>query len=419
MIRRHRSVVLTGAATLALGLFGSAGIANARSSHKSASKSPILVGLVTPGAGSPVVNSQAAVSADLAFIRAANRKGGIGGRKLKLDYCNDKNDPNLTTTCAQKMISDHVAMIAGGDTLDGAELTAIMNKAGIPEVGQLVYDSTSLNSPNQFVMTSTLPGYFVVMGYLALHHYKVSMVGADNSTAAQLFPVIEGGTKGLNNPWISQTLVPATVADITPYVQSALKGGPTAIQSFLGSQQDAQIEQALGNMGSKVKWVSAAGPSSKAGTQALGETKDISNFITFGNLLPLEDTSNGTIKEFLGQMHTYYEASHDSYALPAQQSSGTLSGWLSLWILQKLVNSGKLKANNITAKTVMHAFQTAKNINTGGVMPPWTPNAKGPTGETRISQPYYQIWTYTDGGAKVKFLTKKPITAAQALAEKF
>ncbi|HEY2652878.1 MAG TPA: ABC transporter substrate-binding protein [Solirubrobacteraceae bacterium] len=415
MYKKLCAAFIAALTVLAVAVCGSA----VASTKKSAKKSPILIGVVTPGAGSPVVNSQASVSAVAAFIRDANASGGFKGHPLKLDYCNDKNDPNLTTTCSQKMVQDKVVMLAGGSDLNGPQLTTAMNKAGIPEVGQTVYDSTSLNSPNQFIMTSTLPGYLVVDGYLAFHHIKVAMLGADNSAAAQLYPLIQSQTKGLNNPWISQTLVPATVPDISPYVQSALKGGPGAIQSFLGQQQDEQVVQALGSMGSNVKWVTAAGLQSAAAVKALGETKDIQNVISFGNVLPLQDTSNPLIATFISQLKAYHKATHDQYATLVQQSSLGMQGWMALWMLQKFVNSGALNANHITAKTVMHAFQNAKNIKTEGVMPPWTPNAPGPTGQTRISMPYYQIWTFTDGGAKVKLLLKKPITAAQALAEKF
>jgi ABC-type branched-subunit amino acid transport system substrate-binding protein len=415
MSKKVCAALFAALAVLAVAVLGSA----SASTNKSAKKSPILVGLVAPGAGSPVVNSQASVSADLAYIRATNAHGGIDGHPLKLIYCNDKNDPNLTISCAQKMISSHVIMLAGGDTLDGAQLTTYMNKAGIPEVGQLVYDATSLNSPNEFIMTSTEPGYVVVMGWLAKHHVKVSMLGSDNSTASQLYAGLTAATASLKNPWISQTLVPPTVPDMHPYVSSALKGNPGAIQSFLGIPQDPQVVSILGQMHSKVKWVTAAGVSSAAGAAAQGETADIQNMISFGNILPLQDTKNQLISLFLSQMASYHKATGDSYSVLAQQSSGTFTGWLSLWVLQKLVDEGKLNANHLTSATVMHAFQTVKNINMAGVMPPWTPNAKGPQYEARISDPYYYIWTFTNGGAKVKFLTSKAVDAPEALAGQF
>ncbi|HEY4830751.1 MAG TPA: ABC transporter substrate-binding protein, partial [Solirubrobacteraceae bacterium] len=219
---------------------GGGGATNAAASTGSATKSPILIGQVVSGAGSPVFSEPQDVSAVSARIRAINAAGGLDGHPLKLDYCNDKNDPNTTISCAQKMISDHVVMLDGGGDLTGAQLVTIMNKAGIPEVGFDAYTGAELNSPNMFLLTSTAPGYVVAMGYLAAHHYKVSMIGADNATALQLYAGLGAATASLKNPWISKTLVPTTVPDLSPYVQSAVKGNPTAVQSFLGIPADYQ-----------------------------------------------------------------------------------------------------------------------------------------------------------------------------------
>jgi ABC-type branched-subunit amino acid transport system substrate-binding protein len=399
---------------------GGGGATNAAASTGSATKSPILIGQVVSGAGSPVFSEPQDVSAVSARIRAINAAGGLDGHPLKLDYCNDKNDPNTTISCAQKMISDHVVMLDGGGDLTGAQLVTIMNKAGIPEVGFDAYTGAELNSPNMFLLTSTAPGYVVAMGYLAAHHYKVSMIGADNATALQLYAGLGAATASLKNPWISKTLVPTTVPDLSPYVQSAVKGNPTAIQSFLGTPTDYQAMVGVEKSAPGTKWVSAAANvSSVAEATANGTAAIMQDAITFGNLLPLQDKSNPLISQFWSEMASYQKATGDQYAAPSQQSFGTFSAWLGLWVVQQLVKNGQLSADNMSAATVMKAFQTAKNINMEGVTPPWTPNAPGPTGETRISDQYYYLWTYTDGGATVKLLTPHAVNAVEALEGKF
>lgn len=384
-----------------------------------ASKSTILIGLVTPGAGSPVFDTQAVAADDEAFIRAINAQGGLGGHPLKLDYCNDKNDPNQTITCAQKMVSDHVVMLAGGNLLNGAQLATIMNKAGIPEVGLNVFTGTELNSPNMFLLTSTAPGYVVMAGYLAHHGLSTAMLGADNATALQLYDIVSGASAALHKPWLSKTLVPTTVPDMSPYVQAALKDHPQVIQSFLGIPQEYQAVALVGKLAPTVKWATAGGPSSAAAAKATGEAPNINNVMAFGNLLPLQETSNPVVSRFLSEVNSYYAATHDTYATPLQTSFVGFSGWLGLYALQQLAKTGQLSADNMSSATVMKAFQTAKNINMGGVVPPWTPNAPGPKGEVRISNPYYYIWTYSNGGASVKLLTPHPVSAQQALAGQF
>jgi branched-chain amino acid transport system substrate-binding protein len=396
------------------------GSSSGSAAASSASKSAIPIGLVVAGAGSPVFGSPSTESAVNARIRAINAAGGLDGHPLKLDYCNDKNDPNTTIACAQTMISDHVVMLDGGGDLTGAQLATIMNKAGVPEVGLDAYTSTELNSPNMFLLTSTAPGYIVAAGYLAAHHYKTSMIGADNATGLQLYAGLQAATASLKNPWVSKTLVPTTVPDLAPYVASALKDNPKAIQSFLGIPADYQVMAGVEKSAPGTKWVSAgANVSSLAQATADGTAQYMQDAITFGNLLPLQDKSNPLVSQFWSELGSYQKATGDKYAAPAQQSFGTFSAWLGLWVLQQLVKNGQLSADNMTSSTVMKAFQTAKNIDMKGVMAPWTPNAPGPKGETRISNEAYYLWTYTGGGAGVKLLTPKPVTPAEALAGKF
>jgi ABC-type branched-subunit amino acid transport system substrate-binding protein len=361
---------------------------------------------------------QSTVSADKAFIKAINAKGGLGGHPLTLDFCNDKNDPNTTITCAQQMISNHDVMMAGGNDLNGASLATILGKAGIAEVGINAISGGELNAPNVFIMDSTIPGYVVTIGYIAAHHQKMSLAGADNSTAHQLYNIVAGAATSVHNPYVSQTLVPPTAADMQPFVQSSIRGNPPAIMDFFGQAQEAQFVSGLAKVGNTATVYTADGFPSAASAKMLGGPAEMDRIVSFGSLLPLQDTANPLIKQFTTELAAQ-AATGDADAQLSQQSFGSLSGWLSLWILQQFVKNGTLNADNITAATVMHAFKTAKNINMEGVMPPWTPNAAGPKGEVRVSNPYYYMWKYTNGGSKIQLLYKKPVNDAQALAGKF
>jgi branched-chain amino acid transport system substrate-binding protein len=401
---------------------GSSGTASTGSassaSNGSATKSPIVIGLVSPGAGSPVFSYQPQVSADQAFINTVNKQGGFNGHPLKLDYCNDKQDPNLTISCARQMSTDHAVMIAGADDLNGAQLANVLNKEGIPEVGINAISGGELNSPNVFLTTTTIPGYIVVVGYLAAHHIPTAMAGTDNTTARQLYASVNAAGASVHHPYISQTLVPANAADFSPYVVATVRNHPKAIMDFFGLQQEEQFFSKLTQVGSTATPYTAYGYSSPSQAKLVGGPAALDRIVSFGSFLPLQTTSNPLIKEFNQELKVQ-AATGDSNADLSQQDGDTFSGWLALWTLQQFVKNGTVNANNITAASVMHAFKTAKNINMDGVMPPWTPNAPGPKGLSRVSNPYYYMWGYSDGGAKTHLLFPKPVDDAQALAGQF
>src|SRR4051794_6432618 len=95
---------------------------------KRAAAPPIKVGLIAP-VGVPSFSDPQMVAAARAAVRGANARGGINGQTVQLIYCNDKNDPNLGTACARKMVSEHVVAMIGLNTLSDAMVIPILAKA--------------------------------------------------------------------------------------------------------------------------------------------------------------------------------------------------------------------------------------------------------------------------------------------------
>jgi hypothetical protein len=81
-----------------------------------------------------------------------------------------------------------------------------------------------------------------------------------------------------------------------------------------------------------------------------------------------------------------------------------------------LANNGEIK--EFTAEGVMNALNKAKSLDMGGVIPPWTPTAKGPEGQTRVSNPDYYIAKYKNSGED-ETLTKKPVSLEEAMKGEF
>jgi len=110
-----------------------------------ASTQPITFGLVAPMTGDAAdygVQLQTGVQLAVDEINAA---GGIGGRKVQIEVCDDKCDPYEASMCAQKMVANqnlfavigHVCSsctLAGGPIYEKAGLVAMTVSSTNPEV---------------------------------------------------------------------------------------------------------------------------------------------------------------------------------------------------------------------------------------------------------------------------------------------
>jgi ABC-type branched-subunit amino acid transport system substrate-binding protein len=389
--------------------------ASTAAAAKKPSGKPIKIGLVAPGKGTPFFSLETLIATDKAAVRALNKRGGLAGRPVQLVYCNDKGDPNTTAACGRKLVSEKVIMEAGGNILNGPILTPILAKAGIAQVGINAFSGPELTSKNVFLMYSTFSGYSVLAGYASKHKLKIQIVGADNSSAAGIYSSIEAAAKSAGNPILGKTLVSATAADMQPFISAALSSNPGAIMELFGPPQTFQLLKGVAASGKPTK-VLTAYYYHASDAKDVGGGKSLERVITDSNFLPF-DQDNPLLKQYNNELKAEQRAG-DADATPNKTIPANLSAWLSIWTLEQMVKSGKIKPSQLTAAGVMKAYSTVKKLDMKGVMPPWTPSAKGPPGLDRLSNPYYFLFTYTNGGAKTKLLTPKAVTAAQALAGK-
>jgi ABC-type branched-subunit amino acid transport system substrate-binding protein len=356
------------------------------------------------------------IAADKAAVATINSQGGILGHKLVLDYCNDKGDPNQTATCGRQMVSDQVVMEAGGNILNGPQLTPILKAASIAQVGIQAISPAELNASNVFLFNGTVPGYLFDIGYAAAHKIPLAMVISDNPTATSLDQLLQATSKKLGNPFTGTTLVSPTAPDMSIIAQSVVSSHPKGVIELLGNAQAAQFFTAMGKIGAPQPTYQAD-YFSPALASINGGSTQVDKIITASNFPPF-DSTNPVIKEFDASMAA--EAGRgDGDAALGTQNGGSMASWLSLWTLQQMAKRGLITASTLNAAGILKAFSAAKAMNMNGIIPPWTPSAAGPTGLSRVSNPYYYLWQYTSGGAHSNLLVGTPVSYTNALAGKF
>src|SRR5437016_4372963 len=128
-------------------------------------------GTIKVGSISPATNTAGGLSlpqqktALEASINAFNKRGGVMGKKLVLDFCDSKGDVNQEATCARKMVDDKVAATLSDFTVFNADATAkILGDAAIPRIGINFSAVSEWQSPVSFGLSAGPIAYFVGMG---------------------------------------------------------------------------------------------------------------------------------------------------------------------------------------------------------------------------------------------------------------
>jgi ABC-type branched-subunit amino acid transport system substrate-binding protein len=373
--------------------------------------STIKIGFIGAN-GTPVANWPHAIAEAKAAVKGWNSRGGLHGHKLQLVYCNDKNDPNLGSACARQMVSEKViAVVGGGAFASGAQITAILGRSGIPQIGWNPVSGPEFNAPNIFLMSGgTLNGYQIWLSYVGKNkdRYKVVQVSADNPGATGVRTILDATYKHAGGEYTSTVLVPATAADFAPLVQSATEGNPNSVFMLVGQEQASLFIHAAESASAGFLTYFLAG-SSPAYATSTGVPAKIR---TYGAFLP--PTANNPLMAQFRRDMVAQQKTGDKDANYLFTSDVDFSTYLGFYVVDTLTKG----MTDITAASLMKALRSAKDIDMKGVMPPWTPNKPGPKGLSRISNSAMYLYAYNSKGSPVPII-KKPVTLEEALAGKF
>jgi ABC-type branched-subunit amino acid transport system substrate-binding protein len=376
----------------------------------------LKIGVIGP-MGHPAFNDVGSHPAAKAAVRGVNARGGIKGQQLEVIYCNDKNDPNEGAACARKMVSERVIATVGGVSLAGPQESAILKAAGIPQIGLNPISGPEFNTPNAYLFFGgSIFGYQIETAYAIKKDKSVALVGADNPTQTQLTALYQSIAKaagGELNPVVS---VPPTAADMAPIVASAKRGNPNGVISSLGLEAAKQFILAAEQQGGFKHYYGA-------GTieyyEAVG--KNFGRLIVYSAFPPLVGNSKSLlIRRFVKEINT--EAKTDDNAATVAEAVNKVgisdipfSSWLAVNVIDML---GEKMRGAVTAKTLTAALNATRNLDLQGVIPPWTPNAPGPQGFSRVSNQAHFLIGFRPTG-RPYLITKKPISVADATAGKF
>lgn len=227
---------------------GSGGATAGTSGGKSATGSPILIGVAEPDEGAGNLGSSMTPGLNGGLYYVNQVLGGINGHPIKIVKCNSDGTPSVEVNCANKFVSDGVAAVFDDYDAAFAAEHPILQRASIPIFGVEAADSQDDTSSYDYFFGP--PEEAFAVGPLQVFHQKginkVSLTIANAPSSVQyvdqaINPVAK--KLGMN---VKVTYYNANSANFQVIAASLLTGNPQMTGIIAGPESDCtSLLQAL------------------------------------------------------------------------------------------------------------------------------------------------------------------------------
>jgi ABC-type branched-subunit amino acid transport system substrate-binding protein len=215
---------------------------------------PIKFGLMLP-INAPVSQPYIETAAKIAAA-AVNDAGGVLGRPVEIDVCDDQYTPQNAAVCAQKLlVDDKVLMMVGNPGQQEPSLTPVLDQANTVSWASFGASVDSLKSPRVYILAPNQVSYWAVPQLLppgTKHVAFLRPVGvavadtAFNGAKAYFPPEVQVDSVG----------VPLDATDMQPYCLQLQSSGATVAVPQQNPGQVAKEIQVCNQIGlTNITWV--------------------------------------------------------------------------------------------------------------------------------------------------------------------
>jgi ABC-type branched-subunit amino acid transport system substrate-binding protein len=286
-----------------------------------------------------------------------NAHGGIAGRPLQVQTCDEMGDPNTLATCGRKAIADGVVAVVGSFTLTGDRITPILDAGKTAWFG--ISSSVSPAERNSPVTFEFGPGQAVQVaqaldavdrgckkiGYLTLDTPgKTVGIQLEQATLA---------TRGMK---LAKTVaIPVSAQDYSPQA-AQITSGTDCIIGAISETNWASFLPAFAQTGSKAKLF---------GLQGNLDTKVAKKFP--------QQVAGGVAADYFADLATPayadFRAAIAQYHPPTDMdynSGGALGAWAAYTGFKDIIEKMQGPVTNATFLAAAHA---STDVDTGGMVP--------------------------------------------------
>lgn len=384
---------------LALGLAGCGANDSASSDEPEVrpTGSPVKVMVIAPTDNTVFVLPELEVAAKAA-ARFLNARGGINGHPIDVLYCNDKNDPNLATKCAQQAVTEKVVALVGSASFNmSTTVIPMMEKAKIPVINPQLFGPLEGTSPTVFQTSGTFyAGYSAVGQFLAANQAR--SVAFIHSTSAASQSTVTNVTKSLKRSGLDMAAdvsIPLNSGSVTPAVAQAVNANADAIVVGTNSTVNSQVFPALRQMGvdfSKTIVVSYASTANDLMVKQIGPDV-MEDVYALGTYPALSDES---MQDYMAAMD---REDPDAEVTRLDTSEEAFSATV---LVAKVAATIK---SEITSASLLKALKKSPAVDIGMGTDAYVPSADGPNADVaRLSNNVVYVFQIKDG----KFVAGNP-----------
>jgi branched-chain amino acid transport system substrate-binding protein len=320
---------------------------------------PVIISMLADiNAPSVGFEFQEAITGANAAVGAVNKAGGVHGRPLKLIICDGQGNPNTETACANTAVSDGtVATVGDADFINPT--APILQPAGIAEIMDNPASPVELNNPVSFPVNGS--AFLGVFGQLLLakdyiHATKISVI-ANGPSASVTETNAKTAATAMGMSVVNTITLTGNETDLTPTVEAAAANGSQAFILLMPPDNAASVISAMkqNDIAAAPDTIALTPAQVKAFGSAASGIYEVDYFPPISLGLP------GT-KLYVKQITAY-----DKNAV--LDTTSTIP-WLAVHMFANVANS----LPTVTRASILKAMTDAKNLNTYGLIPPYSTN---------------------------------------------
>jgi ABC-type branched-subunit amino acid transport system substrate-binding protein len=375
------------------------------------SGSVIKLGIITDVGGA--VNDADEVAAARAAVRGVNKRGGINGHPVELVFCNGALSPVTDGACVREMIGDKVMAMVGDEMVAYEESgDKLFAAAGIASVSPVAY-SYDYQDPNSYLISGA--EVFLNAGQdVAAVKYggkRVGFIVVDIPTTVPYMAAHKKLLPLLSGTYAGDIEVPEVATDYADPAAALEATKPDVIDTDSTEASDIEVFKDMASLGFTGKEVVAADALTQSDYKGLGS---LANRILIVSAFPPVSAASQFpgIAQYKADMAAELASGDQTAAGYATFNRDVaLDSYFGVIAVQKIADQAKAT----TAAEFKTAINAAKDVNLGGVVPPWTPNASISTAVPRASNGAMYISQWDNGTEKL--LTTTPIQVANYVNE--
>lgn len=335
------------------------------------SQGPVVVMTWAP-VGTRSTNMPGMIAMAQAYERYVNDNGGLGGRRLEVLTCNERNDSVAVAKCVQRAADAHAVAVVGAYSQQGRSFTTALESNDIPYIGGYGITQDEFLSPLSYPVNGGMPALLAGSGaQLAEACKKVAFVRPDTITGDQFPDFLDEGLKSMGHPAARDLRAKDDATEYTGVAEQAVGDGKTGncVSAVLGDHTGTFFDSLrhLGDKAPKVRLSSVIGSVQQSLVNATGGAgSPLENAIVTDWYPPASDPRWAEMKSVVEK----YAFSDDRIDVA---DPGVQTTWIAYSVFAKVVRAMD-EGTRVTSTSVEKAFDHTTALSTGGLTPElgWT-----------------------------------------------